>query len=45
MWMGKVPQSSAIIETATLHAGICTRNRVTTYLLDSSWSNACGRIE
>ena len=30
-----MPQSSVIIETATLHIGSCTRTTVTTYSLDS----------
>ena len=33
MWK-KVYSSTVIIETATLHAGTCTRSRVITYKLD-----------
>ena len=35
MW--KIGYNATVaIETATLHAGICTRSRVITYFLDSS---------
>ena len=36
--MSKKGQSTTvIIETATLNAGACTKSRVITYFLDSSW--------
>ena len=35
-----------VIETATLHAGTCTRSRVITYLLDSSsWIHGAMHVE
>ena len=35
-----------IIETATLHAGTCTRSRVITYWLDSSsWIHGAMHVE
>ena len=35
-----------VIETATLHAGTCTRSRVITYFLDSSsWIHGAMHVE
>ena len=35
-----------VIETATLHAGTCTRSRVITYQLDSSsWNHGAMHVE
>ena len=45
MWK-KVYSSTVIIETATLHAGTCTRSRVITYFLDSSsWIHGTMHVE
>ena len=41
-----VEERVVIIETATLHAGTCTRSRVITYSLDSSsWIHGAMHVE
>ena len=45
MWK-KGKSTTVIIETATLHAGTCTRSTVITYFLDpSSWIHAPMHVE
>ena len=42
----KVQSTTVIIETATLHAGTCTRSRVISYALDSSsWIHGAMHVE
>ena len=42
----KGESTTVIIETATLHAGTCTRSRVMTYILDSSsWMHGAMHVE
>ena len=42
----RVEYTTVVIETATLHAGTCTRSRMITYCLDSSsWIHGAMHVE